>query len=132
MLFLEGVQNFHRRKSTRKKSTQNKKRTSEKVFLNNGHWVPASCHREGGKSSRQLFERKKVVLTPRFGVGLGASKFIWRGRSLVSFLPRFAILGGVLAGSQDRKPPYVISTLFLPSHFPICPCRTDRHNHSIL
>ena len=31
-----------------------------KVFLNNFHLVPDSCHREEGKSSRKLFEKVRV------------------------------------------------------------------------
>ena len=47
-------------KSTRKKTTQNKKCSSERVFLNNYRWVPDSRHGEEGKNSRELFEKVRV------------------------------------------------------------------------
>ena len=37
-----------------------KKSSSEQVFLNSFRWVPDSCHRETGKSSRELFEKVRV------------------------------------------------------------------------
>ena len=37
-----------------------KKSSSEQVFLNNFRWVPDSCHREEGESSRELFEKVRV------------------------------------------------------------------------
>ena len=46
------------------------KSSSEQVFLNNFHWVPDSCHREEGKSSRELFEKVRVnaVFLNVFGI----------------------------------------------------------------
>ena len=41
-------------------STQNKKSSSEQVFLNNCCCAPNSCHREGAKSSCELFEKVRV------------------------------------------------------------------------
>ena len=34
------------------------------VFLNNIRWVPDSCHREEGKSSRELFEKVCINSSP--------------------------------------------------------------------
>ena len=36
------------------------KSSAEQVFLNNFRWVPASCHREEGKSSRELFKKVRA------------------------------------------------------------------------
>ena len=36
------------------------KSSSEQVCLNSFRWVPDSCHREEGKSSRELFENVRV------------------------------------------------------------------------
>ena len=47
-------------KSTRKNPPKIKKSSSEQVFLNNFRSVPDSCHREEGKSSRELFEKVRV------------------------------------------------------------------------
>ena len=51
---------IRRGESTRKDLTQNKKSSSERVFLNNSRWVLDSCHRKAGKSSRKLFEKARV------------------------------------------------------------------------
>ena len=68
---------YHWRKIHPKKSTQNKKCSSERVFLNNFRWVPDSCHRKARKSSRELFEESRVnevfFGTSGFGVGFSAS-----------------------------------------------------------
>ena len=65
-------------KPTRKNPPKiDKKTLSEQVFLNNFHWVPDSCHREEGKSSRELFEKARVNAVSfgisGFGVGFWAS-----------------------------------------------------------
>ena len=46
------------------------KSSSERVFLNNFRWVPDSCHRKAGKSSRELFEKVRVnaVIFWYFGI----------------------------------------------------------------
>ena len=49
----------HRRKVQPKKSTQTKS-SSEQVLLHNFRWVPDLCHREEGKSSRELFKKVRV------------------------------------------------------------------------
>ena len=61
------------------------KSSSERVFLNNFRWVPDSCHRNAGKSSRKLFEKVRVnaVFLWYFG--------IWGGFfGLYSWPPNFA------------------------------------------
>ena len=45
---------IHPKRSTPQKSS------SEEMFLNNFCWVPDSCDREEGKSSRELFEKVRV------------------------------------------------------------------------
>ena len=57
------------------------KKSSEQVHLNNFRRAPDSCHREEGKSSRELFEKVRVN-APLFGVsgfwvGFCASKYSW-------------------------------------------------------
>ena len=53
------------------KSAQNKK-----VYLNKFFWVPDSCHREDGKSSRELFEKVRInvcfLVCRDFGWALGS------------------------------------------------------------
>ena len=61
------------------KKKNNLKSSSEQVFLNNFRWVPDSCHREGGKSLRELFEKVRTnevlfVGISGFWVGFSASK----------------------------------------------------------
>ena len=44
----------------RKKNPPKVKSSSEEVSLNNFRWVPDSCRREEGKSSRELFDQVRV------------------------------------------------------------------------
>ena len=71
--------------STRKIHPKEKS-SYEQVFLNNFRLVPDSCHREEGKSSRELFEKVRVnaVFWVFFGswVGFWASKGRYRPKGV--------------------------------------------------
>ena len=68
----KAVRRFQRRKIHLKCPPKIKK-SSEQVHLNNFRWVPDSCHREEGKSSRELSEKVRVsaVFWGYSGFGVG-------------------------------------------------------------
>ena len=62
-----------------KKIHPEQKSSSERVFLNNFRWVPDSCHREAGESSRELFKKVRVdsVFLWHFGIWGGVFGPLW-------------------------------------------------------
>ena len=103
-----------------KKTTQNRKFHLNTFFLNNCHWVPDSCHREEGKSSREVFEKVRVnavfVGISGFWVGFSASVSL-----SLSTLPDNNITGGFLLLRRTEQ--FILDCQHLSKHYQLkCQC----------
>ena len=98
--------------SEKKKSTRTKIRPHSKnvhlkqIFLNNFRWVPDSCHREEGKSSRELLEKVRVntVSSWCFWISGGGFGLYFGGMRWPVFWNRYWGRGRDEAELSEEKP----------------------------